>query len=136
MANINPATTMSCDELLSVLGGLTDPRFSEAVATLVPSVRGGLVRISVSPRLVPGADLLMTYRARRDRCDERGVRIAGLNQLVETLSSRPETRWKIIAISGTVLTAAVFIAETGEAAACFVGTAPETLGEEGVRGEP
>ncbi len=109
---------MSADDLLTILTALTDPRFSEPVALLTSALRAGGVTASVSPRLVPGAELRTIYVARRDRSLELGLRMSGLSAWVDVLFERPDEAWTLVAVAGAGVLGGVFVAVTGAAGAC------------------
>lgn len=114
--------TMSRNKLLTLLSGLSDPGFAEPVAMLIEVVSKGGARIAVSSRYVPHSELSTIYIARSNWCEERGIQVLGLTAFVKVLADKPDTPWKIVAISADELTGAVFVAETGKAGACLAST--------------
>jgi hypothetical protein len=116
-------TEMTHDEFAGLLDDLRVGRFAEAVAMLTPAVLAS-VKLSVSPRLIPGSELSWIYVARRDRCRQLGHHIPGLGAWVEVLDENPGTEWKLVGISGDDLNGALFIGADGKASALFVSPAP------------
>ena len=113
---------MTHDEFAGFLDDLRVGRFGEAVAMLTPAVLAS-IKLSVSPRLMPGSELSSTYVARRDLCRQLGHHIPGLDAWVEVLDENPGTEWKLVAISADDLNGGLFIGADGKATACVVSPA-------------
>jgi len=114
---------MTHDEFAGLLGNLRVGPFAEAVAMLTPAVLAS-VKLSVSPRLIPGSELSSIYVARRNRCRQLEHHIPGPDAWVEVLDENPGTEWKLVAISADDLSGGLFIRADGKATACLVSPAP------------
>ena len=106
-------------EVTGVLESLADPRFDDVKQRALQAVSAGGIVVSRSPKPVPVASLLDTYRTRRinPRLDARLAH--RFDRLIDALERTKDERWVIYAIGDDPLLFALFATEGGIGVACL-----------------
>jgi hypothetical protein len=113
------------DELIEILRGIKEPRFTEHVRVLTKAVASMDAKIGDPTRSIPSHELLDIYRGRRDGAQSRGRPTEGLDALVELFGANQGETWRIFTVSGAGADGGVFLSDSGRAG-CFARPAEDS----------
>lgn len=116
---------MTSDELIEILRGIAEPRFTKHVNLLTAAIASAGSTIGDPARSIPSNELLDIYRDRRDGAQTRGRPTEGLDALVELFIGSQAETWRIFTVSAAGTDGGVFVSSSGRAG-CFARQAGDS----------